>query len=257
MQLDDDAATESQLSKQESNWAKRQDIHILIQSKWPAYLVEIIVIIIGISISFLIDSIKENSAERQLERTYLHGLVSDIERDIDSLEYLIKKNDSVIASVNRLLVFIDKRDKIEEDMFQYGSDVGFMLRRPKFYSINATFLDLKSGNLQMVKDSEIRKSLFLYYTFVETIYDFQETEEYATINLLQPYLYKNFYIGKLNGITILLPNATNFSNTTDKMFINIVGTRKLSRVEHTQLIEKGRFMALELKKKLTLRLNDL
>ena len=57
----------------------------------------------------------------------------------------------------------------------------------------ATFSDLKSsGNLHLLKDIQLKNSLFAYYGYAQNIKELQEAEQLATINISGPYFIKSF-----------------------------------------------------------------
>jgi hypothetical protein len=59
------------------SWASIREISGLIKTQWPRYLVDILVIILGITISFTLDSRKEEADRATLEQVYLKSLLTD------------------------------------------------------------------------------------------------------------------------------------------------------------------------------------
>jgi hypothetical protein len=58
---------------------KKHTISGLIRDMWPAYLIEIIVIILGISITLALEEWRDSSKESKLENIYLKNLLADVE----------------------------------------------------------------------------------------------------------------------------------------------------------------------------------
>src|SRR5450432_3997707 len=65
---------------------KKHSVSGMIKDMWAAYLIEIIVIILGISITLALEEWRDNSKENHLEQIYLKNLHTDIEVDTKTLE---------------------------------------------------------------------------------------------------------------------------------------------------------------------------
>ncbi len=59
-----------------------------LSEKWPEYLLEILVLIIGIFGAFELDSWNEARKERRLETKYLKSINADLQSDLSSFENL-------------------------------------------------------------------------------------------------------------------------------------------------------------------------
>jgi hypothetical protein len=62
----------------------------LIREMWPAYLIEILVIILGISITLGLEAWRDGIKEKRQEKIYLRNLKADLEEDMNSLTWLIQ-----------------------------------------------------------------------------------------------------------------------------------------------------------------------
>src|SRR5258708_17064552 len=56
-------------------WARANEIGWLLKSQWPKYLVDVLVIILSITISFTFDNYKDKSNRRTSEQAYLKALL--------------------------------------------------------------------------------------------------------------------------------------------------------------------------------------
>ena len=65
--------------------SKRKRFLLLLTQRWPEYVVEIIVVIIGITISFAISNYQQDSTDKKLAHIYLQDLREDIKSDIFTL----------------------------------------------------------------------------------------------------------------------------------------------------------------------------
>src|SRR5437763_8297118 len=76
---------------------KKHTVTGLLKEMWPAYLIEIIVIILGISITLILEEWRDSSRENNLEQIYLKNLQTDVATDLNSL------GQSIWATVSLLL----------------------------------------------------------------------------------------------------------------------------------------------------------
>ena len=171
---------------------KKQTIGGLIKDMWPAYLIEIIVIILGISITLAMESWRDDSKENKLEQVYLKNLVSDVDIDLQNLDGVIEKTKILLDHGNELTI----KGAVKTNTLNYSrvnEDIRSIISRPKFISNDATFSDLKSsGNLHLIKDVHLKNLLFAYYNQAQIIRENQESEQLATITLSGNYFLKHF-----------------------------------------------------------------
>jgi hypothetical protein len=174
---------------------KKHSVTGLIQEMWPAYLIEILVIILGISISLILEEWRDRGKEHQLESIYLKNLLTDIETDSVSLKNAIDGTVTLLISGNQLLGYSRSPDSKNINYGQTKTDVRSILGRPNFISSDATFSDLKSsGNLHLIRDIGLKNSLFAYYGETQRIKEVQNAEQQSTIVLSGSYFMKSFPI---------------------------------------------------------------
>jgi hypothetical protein len=174
----------------------------LVKEMWPAYLIEIIVIILGISITLALEEWRDNSKENDLENVYHRNLQADIEVDVQSLGFVKESSIQIISHGNELMAFTRNPQAKEITPERVEADVRSILGRPKFLSSDATFSDLKSsGNLHLLKDIQLKNMLFDYYSHTQTIRDIQDAEQQATINLAGNYFLKRFPLADSSALS--------------------------------------------------------
>ncbi|HMC86859.1 MAG TPA: hypothetical protein VKI61_15125 [Chitinophagaceae bacterium] len=172
---------------------KKHSVSGMIKDMWPAYLIEIIVIILGISITLALEEWRDNSKENHLEQIYLKNLLIDVEVDMNSLNEVSIRTQNLLKKGNKLLGYSKSPDDKNISPDQVNADVRAILGRPKFISSDASFSDLKSsGNLHLIKDIQLKKSLFAYYNETQQIKEVQDAEQQATIILSGTYFLKWF-----------------------------------------------------------------
>jgi hypothetical protein len=219
----------------------------LIREMWPAYLIEIIVIILGISITLALEEWRDNSKENRLEQSYLKNLLSDIETDLRSLKDASVSTEKLLEKGNELLGFIRNPDGKVISSSQLNSDVRAILDRPKFISRDASFSDLKSsGNLHLLKDIQLKNLLFAYYSETQHIGQIQEAEQQATITISGAYFMKRFPMDNKLSESVL-SESNGLSELKSIEFDNNVLLRISNRKELLGYYHKADSLAAQLK----------
>jgi hypothetical protein len=176
----------------------------LIKEMWPAYLIEIVVIILGISITLALEAWRDQAKENELENIYQRNLLADLEADVQSLRSVREYSRNIISHGNELMGFSRYPQDKEITPARVAEDVRAILSRPKFLSSNATFSDLKSsGNLHLLRDIQLKSMLFEYYNQSESIKEQQDAEQQATITLSGNYFLKKFPLADSSSINSL------------------------------------------------------
>ncbi len=212
-------------------WASVRDIGHLLRLQWPKYLVDILVIILGITISFMLDSRKEESNRQASEQVYLKSLLADITSDIDELNnHVITKTKEIVNKADAMLVLTDQPDVAIADVNQFAADIFVIMERPNFTSKDATFSDLRSsGNMQLITNVKLKTRLFEYYRLYESMKVVETAEREVSNTIIAPYLLKRFSIKsmvvrkkpvltKIEWKDVL--RETEFSNTVSLRLIN-------------------------------------
>jgi hypothetical protein len=182
---------------------KKHTVSGLIKEMWPAYLIEIIVIILGISITLALEQWRDNSKENHLEQIYLKNLQTDVGTDLTSLSLAITGTKSLLQKGNELLGYARSSDNKNISPNQVYEDVRAILGRPNFISSDASFTDLKSsGNLHLIKDIQLKNLLFAYYSETQHIKEVQDAERQTTITLSGAYFLKQFPLDEQRSQTI-------------------------------------------------------
>ncbi|HEY2648596.1 MAG TPA: DUF6090 family protein [Puia sp.] len=172
---------------------KKHSVSGLIKEMWPAYLIEMIVIILGISITLALEEWRDNSRENHLEQIYLKNLQTDVESDLQSLGQAMTSTKSLLQKGNELLGYARSSDHKNISYNQVSDDVRAILGRPNFISSDASFTDLKSsGNLHLIKNIQLKNRLFAYYSETQHIKEVQDAERQTAIVLSGAYFLKQF-----------------------------------------------------------------
>jgi hypothetical protein len=144
---------------------------------------EIFLVVIGILVAVQIDDWNEGRKLRDKEAEYYCKLLEDVLQDEQQLDRLITETDHRIYHSNMYLSLLQKEkldhEAISNEMLQSISLVTFTFKP----SISA-FEDIKSsGNLSLLRDEEIKKSLVNYYAYIEGIVDVVDINSDQSVRL--------------------------------------------------------------------------
>jgi hypothetical protein len=197
-----------------------------VRHRWPEYLIEIVVIVFSISISFAFDQWKERRHEREVEQLYLKTLSDNLTSDMDALRDVIPETQLVIRKAQALHAANQVPTSGAAGAVQ--RDIRDIARRPSFFAHDAAFSDLKSsGNLRVLHDFKLKNALFDYYGQYESIKAKEASERESLITLIAPNLIKTVSFGGSDSTkepgTSAIPH--------DRVFANSMWIRILERSE--------------------------
>lgn len=238
--------TEKQPAGASPSPRKKNRFAHLLGEMWPAYLIEIVVIILGISITLALEEWRDNGKEEKLEKVYLANLSADIDADRRSLRYALAGTAELLAKGNEMMEFVTDPAGHPLTARQVNTDVRSILARPKFLPHDATFSDLKqSANLHLLKDVNLKWILFAYYSQAQNIKYNQEAEQQATIMLSGNYFLHNFALDTTAGAATVKDSVAISMLPKNIEFRNHVLARVGTRMELQELYRKADSLALQ------------
>jgi len=229
----------------------------MLQSQWPKYLIDVLVIILSITISFTFDSLKEESNRKASEQAYLKALLGDITSDISELQNKISLTDSVVGKANWLLALSDNPKAIK--MEEVARAIKEVMERPNFISKDATFSDLtSSGNMLLLEDINLKGMLFDYHRLYETVRTVEISERETVNSSIAPYIMKNFSIkglkkGAKGSVVHQGVNLDQLIQEDD--FSNVFSLRLVNRAELLDRYREELTLAKKIKERITSKIN--
>ena len=218
---------------------RKQTVSGLIKEMWPAYLIEIIVIILGISITLALEEWRDSSRENHLEQIYLKNLQTDVGTDLKSLRLAISGTDSLLQRGNELLGYTRTLENKNISPNQVYKDVRAILGRPNFITSDASFTDLKSsGNLHLIKDIQLKNLLFAYYSETQHIKEVQDAERQTAITLSGAYFLKQFPLDEMRSQVSSMTQKDMNAILKNIEFDNNVLLRVLNRKELLDIYQR-------------------
>jgi hypothetical protein len=235
---------------------KKHKVLSLIKEMWPAYLIEIFVIILGISISLGLEQWRDDTRESKLERIYQKNLLVDVNADLQSLKYASDNTQNLINKGNLLIEFIKEPVTHPVTSNQLTQDIQIILGRPNFISSDATFYDLQnSGSMHLLKDLQLKNILFLYYHQTQSIKESQNAEQQATINISGSYFLKRFPLVSIDNQHDAMSKSQIDELSKDMEFENNVLLRVTNRQELLGKYERALDLGTQLKNLLAKEVN--
>lgn len=142
-----------------------------LSEKWPEYLLEILVITIGILGAFTLNNWNENRKARAFEQKMLGELIIGLNRDISDLEWNRSMNTKASASQSRILQWMDGEIEYYDSLcYDFGKSNYWM----SLSDNTGAYQTLKSKDITLIRSDSIRKAIVLLY---ETSYDYHDEVE--------------------------------------------------------------------------------
>lgn len=138
-----------------------------LRRRWPEFAVEFILIIVGILTALTIDGMAQDRKDRETETTYLELLRDDLVLIEAELAQFVEFEKSMLATGKLFLDAISTTDPSGGDRPLAGM-LGEMSVRRTLRVDSAAYTDLTStGNLQLIRNQDLRRELVRYFSDTE------------------------------------------------------------------------------------------
>jgi len=128
---------------------------------------EIILVVIGILIALQINNWNENRKNRQIEKDYLNGILSNLEEDIINYKETIER-DTLLLNYATVLQKAFTDENIRSDKVLMKKVILLTNAYNGFGSSRTVFEDMvSSGKINLIKSDSLRQTLTKYYQFVD------------------------------------------------------------------------------------------
>ena len=171
------------------------------KSNWKEYLIELIIVIIGITVAFSLNNMAEESKENKLEAKFINDIKADLIRDSTNLHvsYEFSKSKKVAVEGIIQLLVQDEEMQYQDSLFQSIQIIG---NYNFFFSESFTISSLlQSGDFKLLQSDELKKELLRLMWFYEIIERDQDNFTKA--------LDENYYPKVLSEIDLLTGNVEN------------------------------------------------
>lgn len=131
-----------------------------LKRKWAEYLLEIIVITIGILGAYTLNNWNESKKERQLELKYLASMKADLQEDLLRLEFMSKFRGKTVSSAKELLIFHNEKSDYDPSEF-FGHMLNVFYWDEFMPNRNTQEELVSSGHLSLIKNDSVKNQLLV------------------------------------------------------------------------------------------------
>ncbi len=137
---------------------------------WTNHLIELFIVIIGISIAFWLNNVSVREKERVQEIVYLKDILHDLKIDSARLSRNVRINELKQEKLSAGLEFISAKAPIDSILFKVIEIGGYDFFTPD----NLTLISMmQSGDLKLIQSEEIKRELLRLLKIYESI-DFMQ-----------------------------------------------------------------------------------
>lgn len=190
----------------------------LFRKRLPSFIFEVTVVIVGILLSLMISNWAQGRKDGKKEQAFLVQIETDLQDDRNRLQSDMSLRGNQLDFVSSMLRLVNN-NHTEVDPAVLLGGMQALISTVTFLPNNVTFRSLENtGQLQLIKDQRIVKSLMDLYTnsYGSLTLNNEDVTTYRN-NFLLPYVVEHFdmngsiYRGDMNGIDKLLYDR-NFTN---------------------------------------------
>lgn len=178
--------------------------------KWPEYLLEILVLVVGIYGAFALDSWNENRNLLAQQDLYLERLIAENKQDLATFSSLIHEIEVSSESITQFCDALNK-EQISDSVvilrakrfLRFGSIV------PIFSVSRSTFDDLaNTGNMKVLSDPQIRDQVVQHYAALNTTLERMSTNNDWALSLEGLFYYETDFMRLDSATAHLYPKAS-------------------------------------------------
>jgi Na+-transporting methylmalonyl-CoA/oxaloacetate decarboxylase gamma subunit len=199
-----------------------------LSQKWPEYLLEILVLIIGIYGAFAVESWNETRKEQKEEVAYLHAINVEFKENREQFKKVLAAHQLSYNSCEKLLVECAKKQPNPDSLTSYV--YGFWMTYTFDPSQSSIESLLSTSSIGVIQNLELRQLLLSWRDLVS---DYQEDELLAKdhfYNRIIPYMEDNF---------VLSDDELDIGRITPQ-FLNMIQIRRINIYQITDGIDKER-----------------
>lgn len=167
---------------------------------WLDHIANLLVVILGISIAFYLESYKEAENNRVQERKYLESLIKDLDTDIQALDTLKIFNKRISEALVTLSdASIGKPYGSDTALMNYALTIQY---NPPFSPQRTTYESLKaSGKMDLIGSFEIRNEVVdLYEQYYRGTNEYDATLNDHVRDFIKPFYMKNVHFNSGSSI---------------------------------------------------------
>jgi hypothetical protein len=173
------------------------------RTNWKGYIVELVVVFIGITGAFLLNNWRENAKDIQLEMKYLHTLSSEVTGDTANLEAGIEDKELKLEKIRKYIMHIKSGSATIDSAAVLVSTI---LSISTFGINSSTYESMKyNGTLNLIRNFELRQKIVNYYESFEGYADQRQISIDFMYDYVAKFAIENMDFTKNN--TIVTPDV--------------------------------------------------
>ena len=131
---------------------------------WTLHLVDLIVVIIGVTIAFAISNYAERQKEVKEKNIFLNAMLQEIEKDIDVYNsHQIPVNETHLRNLDSLKRIVLNPENYASDTIEHYFRMG-IFRFNNWYISDATYTSITAtGKIDLVEDYDLKMQIILLY----------------------------------------------------------------------------------------------
>lgn len=180
--------------------------------RWADHAVGLVVVILGVTIAFQLDSWRSDQAGKKAEQLYMEGLLTDLDYDTQLLDTLILIGEAQLNSVHSLAAMSLNRRASTDSLAYHLRQIQYAL---PFTSQAVTYSALRSDGLSTIRDYQLRRQITeLYEQYYRGAAQYDAALRHHIEAFVQPLsIQKVVYVG---------PNNAQASIVYDPVFRNTI-----------------------------------
>lgn len=219
---------------------------------WVALCSELLIVVLGIFVAIQVDRWWAHRDELQQEQLFIARLVSDVERDVEAIEYSITLAEYRLSLSDLLIAAALDPEHVRDRpaMFMTAVQQSAFTNTPSLRS--DTFEELRStGGLSLLRADELKSALFEYYRYDENM------RQYLSLQLMTEFRHFQLAAGILtNEQYVWMQDEMGYVSPTTKTQVEFSEAQLSALVESANRVKnsaelvawlpEGRSMQLEL-----------
>lgn len=141
------------------------------KKSFARYLIELVIVIVGVTIAFWLNTKAETSKENMILSNYYNELLSDLDDDRNTLNQSIRRNELKLTDMITALQLYQNKEPSRDSIFKYSKLVGnYNFFDPQDITYRSM---ISSGDLKLINDFQLKRKLVSLYDTYKVIDDFQ------------------------------------------------------------------------------------
>lgn len=205
---------------------------------WLDHLINLLVVITGITIAYSLNNYNEAKKSKELQDTYIESMITDIDKDISELDSLITDGQAELILFRRVMQ--SNKEPLSQDSLNMA--IASLASMTTFYSRNITYESVKSSGKFELLSLKLRIDIIeFYHKGYEQIEEIESYYKMSFDNQIIPFLIEDAFSGN---------DGLNITKLTSDKFRTILGVHMSYLSQKINAYKEGKRLAIKLKDEL-------